>query len=282
MNHLCIGYLSPQYAESLREFGLPRLLPLSGGWVLQRNIPGSVEFDAMGCYPLFSCRDWNHLAEDLTELENEVVCLSVVPEPFDDFREDVLRKAFPDKLVVLKQRFVVDLTKTPETFVSKHHQYYARKALRVITVEVVTPIRLEFDYWNLVPGTVLNLSIFVMSHEGVCVFNTGPVDEKVWHGKPFPGGLFRSVVHIPGNFLNEGSYRVSVMAVIDMSRGLFKRDDVICFDIKDFGPRTGWFGKFPGVVRPKLTWETHFLGDSMNGVGHIEDGAEYNEKPCFS
>ena len=80
------GYLSPQYAESLREFGLPRLLPRSGGWILQRSIPGFAECDAMGCYPLSSCCDWSHLPEDLAELENEVVCLGVVPDPFDDFR----------------------------------------------------------------------------------------------------------------------------------------------------------------------------------------------------
>jgi hypothetical protein len=41
------GYLRPGYAESL-EFGTPRELPRCGGWVLERQIPGFPDQDAMG------------------------------------------------------------------------------------------------------------------------------------------------------------------------------------------------------------------------------------------
>ena len=42
------GYLHPGYARSLAEFGTPRELERSGGWLLERAIPGSSYFDAMG------------------------------------------------------------------------------------------------------------------------------------------------------------------------------------------------------------------------------------------
>jgi hypothetical protein len=45
------GYQHLDYADSLREFGLPHFLPASGGWVLKRAIPGYPYQDAMGCYP---------------------------------------------------------------------------------------------------------------------------------------------------------------------------------------------------------------------------------------
>ena len=35
------GYMHPGYAESLAEFGTPRELQHSGGWLQERMIPGS-------------------------------------------------------------------------------------------------------------------------------------------------------------------------------------------------------------------------------------------------
>ena len=59
------GYAHPAYAWSLQEFGCPRELPRCGGWVLERQVPGTSERDATGCYPLFACADWGRLREDL-------------------------------------------------------------------------------------------------------------------------------------------------------------------------------------------------------------------------
>ena len=52
------GYLHRLYAESLAEFGEARELAAAGGWILQRPTPVLNLKDAMGCYPLFCCRDW--------------------------------------------------------------------------------------------------------------------------------------------------------------------------------------------------------------------------------
>ncbi len=61
----CTGYLNQAYAHSLSEFGNPRLLPQSQGSILEREILESSYRDAMGCYPLFACKDWAHLSEDI-------------------------------------------------------------------------------------------------------------------------------------------------------------------------------------------------------------------------
>ena len=57
MNNL--GYLHPMYAQSLIEYGTPLELPFSKGWILKRSIPGTNQFDGMGCYPIFACQDWS-------------------------------------------------------------------------------------------------------------------------------------------------------------------------------------------------------------------------------
>ncbi|MGC9977430.1 MAG: hypothetical protein ABSC57_12100, partial [Syntrophales bacterium] len=128
------GYLHPSYAESLAEFGTPRILPRCGGWVLQRQIPGFSCYDAMGCYPLFVCEDWSQLNSDLKALEGELVSLSLVTDPSGQYDSNLLHEIF-DVARPFKEHFVADLGKPLDTLVSKHNRYYARRSLRSISVE---------------------------------------------------------------------------------------------------------------------------------------------------
>jgi hypothetical protein len=128
------GYLSPGYAESLADVGLPRALPHCGGWVLERPIPGTGFHDAMGCYPLFACCDWSHLESDLADLADDLVCLSVVTDPFGRYDRALLERCFPDKVLAFKEHFCVDLSLAREDFVCRHHQRYAHKALETLHV----------------------------------------------------------------------------------------------------------------------------------------------------
>lgn len=129
------GYGHPRYAESLAEFGTPRRLPRSGGWVLERPIPECPYRDAMGCYPQFACRDWRGLQADLDDLADDLVCISLVADPFGNYRREDLQSCFRDKFLPFKEHFVADLRRPPGEFVSSHHRYYSRRALASIGVE---------------------------------------------------------------------------------------------------------------------------------------------------
>ena len=76
------GFHHPAYAKSLAEFGHPRLLPNSGGWILERSIPGFPFRDAMGPYPLFCCERWDALPTDMSDLQSDLVSLALVTDPF--------------------------------------------------------------------------------------------------------------------------------------------------------------------------------------------------------
>lgn len=133
--HIRTGYASSIYAAALSEFGKPLLLRDSGGWLLQRPIPGSAERDAIGCYPLFTCSDWGALANDLPSLAGSLVSVVVVADPFGAHTEEGLRAAFPDLFIRYKEHYVVELSHaTPET-ISGHHRRNARRGLKVIDVE---------------------------------------------------------------------------------------------------------------------------------------------------
>ena len=128
------GYAHPSYVQSLADFGTPRLLPRSQGWILVRRVPGHSCLDAMGPYPLFACVDWSMLAHDLEELSDELLTLAVVPDPFGDHNEADLRKCF-EVVRVWKPRYVVDLSYPTRPIGKARHRTYARAALRHVSVE---------------------------------------------------------------------------------------------------------------------------------------------------
>jgi len=88
------GYLHPDYAASLAEFGQPLELLQSHGWLLKRRIPGTDYYDGMGCYPLFCCQDWKMLNNDLKTLENDLVSASLVTDPLGELGGGELESEF--------------------------------------------------------------------------------------------------------------------------------------------------------------------------------------------
>jgi hypothetical protein len=146
------AYAHPAYAASLDEFGTPRPLAGCGGWLLERSIPGATYRDAMGCYPLFACRDWSRLPEDLNALGEDLVSVVVVADPFGA-GDEFLRRCF-DRVIPFKEHFVVDLAR-PEVSPSSHHRRYIRRALREHIVErVVAPTGFS-EEWTRLYGNLI-------------------------------------------------------------------------------------------------------------------------------
>jgi hypothetical protein len=142
------GYAHPTYAASFAEWGRPLFLAQSKGWLLMRNVPGSSAYDAMGCYPLFVCDDWAALPDDFDSWGEDIVCVSLVTDPFGDYTEQFLRSCFPDRAIAFKEHFVTDLRQDPQTFVHPHHRRNARRASNEMTVETCeNPISL-LPTWN--------------------------------------------------------------------------------------------------------------------------------------
>jgi hypothetical protein len=160
MTPIATGYLHPRYALSLREFGRPLELSHCGGWVIERPVQGFASTDAMGCYPLFACRDWSHLHRDLDELAGRLVSLTLVTDPFGEFDESTLHRCFPDLVLPFKRHYVIDLAKPRDLAISTHHRREARRALRKMSVQVHQNAPEFLDTW-------MSLHAHLVSRHGV-------------------------------------------------------------------------------------------------------------------
>lgn len=116
------GYLHQNYAKALRFHGEPVFLKNCEGWILKRNIPNTVRFDGMGCYPLFCCRNWANLFLDMENLKEEIISLSIVTDPFGQYDKSLLEDTFHDQCYAYKEHYIIDLHKKPSQFISAHHQ----------------------------------------------------------------------------------------------------------------------------------------------------------------
>jgi len=112
-----------------------------------RQIPGFVDHDAIGTYPLFVCRDWSQLLLDLEEIQDELVSLGVVTDPFGDYSVTYLRECFQDLVLAFKEHFVVDLSIPIDSVVCKHHRRYTRKAFQELYIEKCDKPEQFLDEW---------------------------------------------------------------------------------------------------------------------------------------
>jgi len=130
---------------------------------------------------------------------------------------------------------------------------------------VRTPLRVEFEYWNLVDGAALDLAVVIRTEEGYPIFSTLSGSDPRWTGKPFPAGLYRSSFEIPGHLLNDGVHRVEVNFRRNERHLLYRLDDVLVFEVIDTAEdRVGSFGKVVGAVRPPLAWTTTLVEEQQD------------------
>jgi lipopolysaccharide transport system ATP-binding protein len=131
------------------------------------------------------------------------------------------------------------------------------------------------DFWNLEEGLNISTSIHLLDKAGVEVlasanFPSANLIHDPWFGRPYPVGLFRTVCTIPGNFLNEGYYSIRVALLSDVSRIELMTQEIVGFTVHEGGEmRKEYLGSWLGVVRPKLAWQTEFLGNGSQNTSSL-------------
>ena len=112
-------------------------------------------------------------------------------------------------------------------------------------IDVATEINITFNF-VLYKEFNLNLSLFLNTPAGLCIFNVSTLS------LPLGKGQHTSTLTIPARLLNDDIYTIRLLFVKDRGSIIFDIEDILTFEVID-EPRTGsWFGKWAGAVRPTL------------------------------
>lgn len=113
-------------------------------------------------------------------------------------------------------------------------------------VTIRTPLKVNFHFHNLLREANLAVGVHLFTLGGECIFD-------VSHSPAlYRKGLLEGSCEIPGNFLNDGAYYISIIVVKDTSQPLFYCEECLFFEVEDYRENTAWFGKWMGYVRPRF------------------------------
>ncbi len=126
-------------------------------------------------------------------------------------------------------------------------------------IDVRTSMDIQFEFWNMVEEAQLNLSLHLYSYTGECIFNVGTASQS------FAQGIVTGTLEIPGHFLNDGSYMISIMVVKDTSSVIYNMEEALTFDVEDYREGVTWYGKWPGYIRPQLNFSLNQAESVVNG-----------------
>lgn len=145
------------------------------------------------------------------------------------------------------------------------------RAVRVVSgdaenreaVDIRRPVGIEIEYDIVRPGHGFSPYCVFSTSEGVTAFATTDCLDREWRRRPRPEGYYVSTTWVPGNFLSEGTFYVSVGGItLSPVIHQFEQRDVVAFQVVDTldgdSARGDWTGSMSGIVRPLLEWRTRF------------------------
>ena len=288
------GFATRAYAESLSGFGELIHLPRCGGSLLNRQIPGTSEFDALGGYPLFFCEDWSQLVVDLEQLPEGVVSVSIVADPFGNYSVKQLEECF-DVVNPFKVHYIVDLDQATGKIGTRHHRKKAHSALKDIQVEVCKDPMEFVDQWSNLYQTLARRH----NIQGIRAFSKAAfqqqlsmpeiiVHEAFYQGELVGAQLFfiqGDVVHCHLGAVNDKGYQTGAFYALDHYSFEYFSGKARKLDL---GGGAGLSGsRYDGLSLYKKGWSSetqpvYFCGRVINPAGYAalaplqgQDGTRY-------
>lgn len=145
----------------------------------------------------------------------------------------------------------------PDPTIAPGNEHVKVRALRIVpqvtdrdeALTVKTPIHIEFEFYLNTADTPINLSLHLCTLADDVVFNA--ISKVKTVGK----GLYKGVLEIPGDFLNDGGYYMDMLVVQNSSRVLYKYMKAATFMVEDRRDNMNWHRKWVGIVRPQFPFD---------------------------
>ena len=116
-------------------------------------------------------------------------------------------------------------------------------------VDIRTPLTIKFRFKNFSNDINLSVHLALFTLAGDCIFNL-PSTSAVYEDDVIEGECT-----IPGRFLNDGAYYVSMYFIKDTSRAIFEYEECLHFDVEDYRENINRYDKWQGYVRPHFPFE---------------------------
>jgi lipopolysaccharide transport system ATP-binding protein len=113
-------------------------------------------------------------------------------------------------------------------------------------IDIRVPLTVKFRFYNESNDIMLAAGVHLFTISGECIFDVS--DDPILCKK----GIIEGECTIPGDFLNNGSYYISIIFVEDSSKQLYYYEEALSFDVEDYRENINWYGQWMGYVRPKF------------------------------
>jgi lipopolysaccharide transport system ATP-binding protein len=122
-------------------------------------------------------------------------------------------------------------------------------------VDTASPFVVEWEYRTASGDSLHEVAMTVHDSQGLLIFDQSAWDEP----RPFAAGLHRTRCVVPGYLMNDGNYFISFV-FRSAGKLVLELPNALNLEIVDNREgRFGWYGKWPGVIRPKLEWSTELI-----------------------
>lgn len=143
-------------------------------------------------------------------------------------------------------------------------------AVRAVDIEgaatgdynIADPFVVELEFAVLQGGVRIGPSLHIYNDFNVCVCVLSNVTDPQWGHYEYEPGNYKTRCTIPGRFLNDGNYYISVFLVRDYTNVLAMQEKVINVQVHEDGSgRGGYTGAWSGVTRPDFGWTAELIKD---------------------
>jgi lipopolysaccharide transport system ATP-binding protein len=164
----------------------------------------------------------------------------------------------------MAERVWDDPSRAPGDAVARLRAVRVRNSVGEIaeTINIREPLSIEVEYERRDPAGRPSANLHFFNDEGLCLFiandSTNP-ESGLLSGT----GIVRSVCHVPGDFLAEGTIYVhaALSTYNPLTMHALERDAVAFHVVEDLqlgAARGEYVNELPGVVRPALPWSLEF------------------------
>ena len=117
-------------------------------------------------------------------------------------------------------------------------------------IDIRTSFTLHFEFWFLPPHHFeLSVRVVLKTMMNECIFMIESPAAS------YSLGLLKGECTVPGNYLNDGSYTISLQFIKNTYGVLFEFSECLSFDVQDYRANTAFYGKWDGFMRPKFNVE---------------------------